>query len=210
MNSKTKILAAIGGFAFITAVAIYFLAPILWAQSLLSQDNLDLSVQVAESDALNLYQNIVSTSNSGSGAESTIELENSYKTKLNQDGNYLELSLNSSSSPYPNGRWTLLSGVSRQGLSFGSGSYAVKSKHKTGVLAVKSEKISNKYHITYRIEFRDMSSTGPSGARLEKIELSGKEDLGSTIEISNQGTSTERVSIRSEELPRIKKKINLE
>ncbi|MFQ3308210.1 MAG: hypothetical protein ACI977_000438 [Candidatus Nanohaloarchaea archaeon] len=168
-------------------------ATYIWGTPILEKRQSQQQLVQTEDQVRSLYQSIDSISNSGEGTTETLEFDFSEDAniRLNESGNYIEVSTSASSSPYAKGTWFLLEGERLQGLSIGEGTYARRGQDQPGVIALRATGDSN-VQLSYRVEFRNMYTETASGNRLEQVDLQsvrGDTATGDTeVVISNEGT----------------------
>lgn len=167
---------------------------------LIESQNNRFNVEKAESESMDLRETIISVSESGRDSTDKAVLDSGYKITLNQKQDYIDIAFESPEAYYPEDRWTLLDGKSRQNLTFGRGSYAIKGEDSPGVLAVRQEEAGNEYTIKYRVEFRNMYESTPSGARITEIDLQGNDSIaGGNLTMTNLGQKKSSVTLESGE-----------
>lgn len=183
-----------------------------WGTPLLEKRQNQGDIQQVEQSALSTYETIVSVSNGGSGTTEEVKLDlpespnyadatgeneeerslENFDIRVYEERDFIEIQIDSPSSPYPLDTWTLIRGKSMQNLTFGAGSYALSGQDLPGIVAVRPVGGPNNNIITYRIEFRNMlteTSTGESLNRID-LEVQGQDRATgeTTIVFSNQGT----------------------
>ncbi len=188
MKGQTQAVTAV----LITGVIVGAVASAyVWGVPLVDKRQGQAEIRSLESSIIEMEQSIVSVSRSGQGSsgESSISLDNG-DVNVNSSGNYIEVTAFSEGAPYPVGTWRLLRGQSLQGLSFGAGDYGIQGENAPGVVAVKRESASSSA-VTYRIEFRNLRTTTPSGPELRLIDIQSRgasQASGDvTVQFSNEG-----------------------
>lgn len=176
----------------------------VWGQPLLQKGQEQAKVDKLEEDALRIQETALQTSRSGSGTTETVRIGEGFSTsgqfriRVNESGDYIEITESMGSSPYETGSWTLIEGSSLQNLSIGSGSFGVKGENLPGVVAVKPLGTSSDALLNYRIEFRNLYTDTSTGERLEKIDLvtTGRSEIAdpATIVLTNEGVEWDRGS----------------
>jgi hypothetical protein len=166
----------------------------VWGQPILDKREGQAQLDSVEQKVLNLRQEIIRVSEAGEGAASNVDMnleDSGYEiqmVQLNESQDYIDVIVEAESSPYPEGKWTMLKGENLQNLSIASGDYALKGEDQGSVLLVKPQSTI----ITYRIEFRNLYSQDSAGAPLEKTDIQaqgGTVSSGETeVYISNQNT----------------------
>lgn len=152
---------------------------------------------------------IVSVSRGGTGttAELTIDIPEDGRMEVKPEGDYIDITTETTAPPYPAGTWTLLKGSSLQNLTIGTGSYARKSSDLPSVVAVRAASGAGSTIVTYRIETRNLFTETPTGPRLEKTDLTSIGRTTATGEttllLSNEGSTRESAEVATgETLPR--------
>jgi hypothetical protein len=188
MKGQTQAVTAV----MITGVIVGGIASAyVWGIPLIDKRQGQSELRSLESSVIGLEESIVSVSQSGQGSadEVTLELDNG-RVEVNETGNYVDITTFSESSPYAVGTWRLLRGQSLQGLSFGAGEYGIQGENTPGIVAVKSESASTSA-ITYRVEFRNLRTTTPTGPELRQVDIqaqgASRERGDVTFEMTNEG-----------------------
>jgi hypothetical protein len=200
MKGQTQAVTAI----LITGVIIGAVASAyIWGVPLVEKRQSQAELQQVESDAEDLERAIRSIAESGSGSSDEVQLAlDSGEVNVNPGENYIEFTAFAENAPYPIDSWSLLRGQSRQGLSFGAGQFGLQGENTPGVVAVQRESGSNSV-VTYRVEFRNLRTTTPSGPLLTQIDLeaSGASTASGdvTVQISNEGLQGDEVTISNGE-----------
>lgn len=201
MKGQTQALTAV----LITSVTVGAVATaFVWGKPLLEKRQNKAQLDQVERDVFEFQQEIVSVAQSGSDttAKVDLELENGRLT-VNPEQDYIQIQTQSSQVPYVSGTWELLSEGSSQNLTVGTGDYGRKGEDPPGAVAVKAAAGAGSTVVEYRVEFRNLRADTPSGARLEKIDITSvgkKSSTGeTTILITNEGTSEDSVKISSGE-----------
>lgn len=172
----------------------------VWGSPLLEKRQAQATVSNVEQKVTGLYSEILDVKESGEGTLTPYPMSFSgseteiRRIEINSDKDYIEITVSvSGASPYA-GRWSFVHGNTLQNISLASGAqtgaYAIKGRDSPGVVLVKSERQSASL-VTYRIEFRNMYASTPSGPQLEKIDIisqGGEAAGGTTIRIRNEGT----------------------
>jgi len=164
----------------------------VWGAPIVEKRQGQANIMQTESTVLDLENKIRSVSQSGSGASEQVILDlDDGNVNLNADENYIDVITFSDNSPYPVGSWNMLRGQSRQGASFGAGSYGIQGENVPGIVAVKKDSGGGS-RIRYRVEFRNLRATTASGPELRLVDLksSGAQTASGdvTIQLTNQGT----------------------
>lgn len=145
----------------------------VWGQPILDKRDSQVQLDSVESQILDLRQEIIRVSNGGEGAASEVSMEieeDEYEIRMirvNSSQDFIDVIVDAESSPYPDGKWTMLKGDTMQNLSITSGDYGIKGEDLGSVLMVRPQSSI----VRYRIEFRNLYSQS-SGASLEKVDLS--------------------------------------
>jgi len=197
MKGQTQAVTAV----MITGVVIGAVASAyVWGVPLVEKRQSQSDLQQVESKAVSLRDSIRSVSQSGSGSSEEVDLSlGNGRVEVDPRRNYIEFTSFAENAPYPVGSWRLLRGQSRQGLSFGAGEFGLQGENTPGVVAVQRESDSNSV-VTYRIEFRNLKTTTPSGPILRQVDIqsSGAESASGdvTVQMTNKGTQTDAGSDR--------------
>lgn len=168
----------------------------VWGIPLIEKRQGQAEINSLESSVLEIESTIDSVSNSGEGSKESIELDlQNGDVMVNSTGNYIEVTAYGSGASYPLGSWRLLRGSERRGLSIDSGIYAISGSDQGGIVAAKRVSDSNSA-IKYRIEFRNMKVSTPSGEALQQVDLqsSGSPRASGDVEIvaMNDGKEFDR------------------
>lgn len=145
----------------------------VWGQPILDKRDSQVQLDSVESQILDLRQEIIRVSNGGEGAASEVSMEieeDEYEIRMirvNSSQDFIDVIVDAESSPYPDGKWTMLKGDTMQNLSITSGDYGIKGEDLGSVLMVRPQSSI----VRYRIEFRNLYSQS-SGTSLEKVDLS--------------------------------------
>lgn len=145
----------------------------VWGQPILDKRDSQVQLDSVESQILDLRQEIIRVSNGGEGAASEVSMEieeNEYEIRMirvNSSQDFIDVIVDAESSPYPDGKWTMLKGDTMQNLSITSGDYGIKGEDLGSVLMVRPQSSI----VRYRLEFRNLYSQS-SGTSLEKVDLS--------------------------------------
>ena len=192
MKGQTQAITAV----MITGIVVGAAASAyVWGAPIIEKRDSVAELQNVESKALNIEESITEVSQSGTGNSQQVDLslENG-EIKVNPDKNFLEFTYFTKNAPYPTDSWRFLKGQSRQGLSFGKGNYGISGENTPGIVAVQRDSASGQA-VKYRIEFRNMRTSTPSGPELRMIDLQseGSETAIGEVEISitNQGKQTD-------------------
>lgn len=166
----------------------------IWGVPLVEKRQSQADVNSLESSITDTRDTIRSVANSGQGSSEEISLElNNGNIEINESGNYIDVTAVAGGASYPVNSWKILGGGSRQGLSIGAGQYGIQGQNTPGVAAAK--RTSTNSIVQYRIEFRNMRTTTPTGPELRQIDLkvSGSpESSGDTeLRFSNQGQESD-------------------
>lgn len=171
-------------------------ATYVWGTPILEKRQSQQQLVQTEEQVRNIYNSLDSIRNSGEGTTERLTLEFSEGTdiRLNESGNYIQVSTSARSSPYAQGTWFLLEGDRLQGLSVGEGVYGRKGQDQPGVIALKATGNEN-VELLYRVEFRNLYTETSTGNSLEQVDLNsqgGNQATGeTTMIISNEGTETD-------------------
>lgn len=195
-------------------------ATYVWGTPILEKRQSQQQLVQTEEQVRSLYSSLDSIRNSGEGTTErlTLDVSEGADIRLNESGNYIEISTSVRSSPYARGTWFLLEGERLQGLSVGEGTYGRKGQDQPGVIALKATGNEN-VRLLYRVEFRNLYTETSSGSMLEQVDLTaqgGTEAAGeTTIIISNEGnemdTGTDAVETETgEELNRQRTVLSIE
>jgi hypothetical protein len=167
----------------------------VWGTPILEKRQSQSQVTAVEEGAFDLYEEIQSVSESGSGVTSTVRLDVNGQITLDEKNDYIELTTQADQSPYPGWTWTLIEGTSIQNTTIGAGDYAIRGSNNPGVIAVQSSGGEGSSEITYRVEFRNLYSSDAE-TPLSKIDLVAdgeRRAAGQTeVVLSNQGTEVDR------------------
>ncbi|MFB6099774.1 MAG: hypothetical protein ABEK16_00740 [Candidatus Nanohalobium sp.] len=188
MKGQTQAVTAV----MITGVIIGGIASAyVWGVPLVEKRQAQAELDSVESSVLELQSSIVSVARSGQGSsgEVKLSLENG-KVQVNSTGNYIDVTVFSSSAPYAAGTWSMLRGQSRQGLSIGAGSYGIQGENSPGVVAVRKVSSASSA-VTYRVEFRNLLTTTASSQELRLIDIQSAGSPAAagevTVEFTNDG-----------------------
>lgn len=202
MRGQTQALTAV----LITTVTVGTVATAyVWGTPLLEKRQSQAQLDRLERDILEMRNEIVSTAESGKETTSKVKLQLSSGSRLevNPKKDYIEITTDAPQSPYPAGSWTLIKGKSLQNLTIGTGSYASKSTDLPAVVAVRAASGAGSAVVTYRVETRNLYAETPSGARLEKIDLTSvgrKTATGDiTLLLTNTGESRDTIEVSTGE-----------
>lgn len=181
----------------------------VWGTPLLEKRQGQADLKEVENSVVQLHSKILEVSNSGSGTTERIEFNSRTDTELRvkPEKDYIEITTQAETSPYPMNSWTLIKGKSLQNLSFGTGDYGIKTGDLPGVVAVRPTGKAGNTVLRYQIEFRNILADTPTGQRLQRIDLrsTGEQRTAddATLLISNQGTELDagnrRVTLSSGE-----------
>lgn len=207
MKGQTQALTGV----MITAVTVGAVATAyIWGTPLLEKRQGKAEIDQVEADVLNLRDEIVSVSRSGSGTSSSVKLGVSDgRVEVNEKKDFIEVYASGPTTAYAPESWNLIKGSSLQNLTIGSGSYGLKDQELPATVAVKTAPGAGDSVLTYRIETRNLKTETPSGSNLEKIDLVAtgrKRSSGeTTLQISNVGQEQDTVKTENgEELERQK------
>lgn len=213
MKGQTQALTAV----LITSVTIGAVATAyIWGMPLLEKRQSQAAFNEVERGVFNLHDSITSVSRSGPGTQTEIELTvEDGRIEIVPDQDYISVTSDAQNPPYPPDVWTLIRGQSLQNLTVGTGDYAVEGEDLPGVVAVKTASGAGASVVEYRVEFRNMYTTTPTGAELRKIDLvsTGRTTAtgDSTIILSHDGTAEDQVTLSTgEQLPRTKTMVNMD
>lgn len=202
MEGQTQALTAV----MITSVTVGAVATAyIWGAPLLDKRQGAAEVQQLQGDIIELRNSVVSVAD-GSGVSSQVKLEiPDGSVTVDEKNDFIQVETDAPTSPYPSGQWLLVKGDTLQNLSIGSGMYGLKGQDLPGVVAVKSSSAGDSFNLVYRIEFRNMKTSTPSGERLEKIDLEAagrKQSTGTTVvQLTNTGEVDDTVNL-NKTLPR--------
>lgn len=192
MKGQTQAVTAV----LITGVIVGAVASAyVWGVPLIEKRQGQAELNSLESSMLGLESSIGAVANSGQGSSGDVTLDlGNGEVYVNETGNYIEITAYASGATYPVNSWRILRGQSRQGLSIGSGDYGIKGRNTPG--AVMASMVSDSGSaIKYRIEFRNLRTSTPSGPQLEQVDLqnSGSPRASGEVEIyvSNEGKETD-------------------
>jgi hypothetical protein len=162
----------------------------VWGVPLIEKREGQAEVQSLESSMMRVEETIDSVAESGQGTSRDVELDlDRGNIKVNSTENFIQISTTASGASYPQNGWKLLRGENRQGLSIGSGIYGSQGEDSAGVVAAKSA--DNAVSIGYRIEFRNMRVSTPSGSELRQIDLQAsgpkRAEGDATLRFMNEG-----------------------
>jgi hypothetical protein len=204
MKGQTEAVTAI----MITGVVVGAVASAyVWGAPLVDKRQSQAELENVESNVMSLEEEIRSVSNGGEGTTANISLKlDEGKIEINESVNYIDINYFSTNTTYSTESWQLLKGEEKQGLSFGGGNYAFDGEDRSGIVAATQDAGSSA--ITYRVEFRNMRATTPSGEILYQTDLqpSGAREANGDVEIfiSNEGTESEEYTLESGETIRRK------
>lgn len=168
----------------------------VWGIPLIEKRQGQAEINSLESSVLEIESAIDSVSESGEGSRESVELDlQNGAVRVNSTGNYIEITAYASGAQYPINNWRLLRGSERRGLSMDSGQYAISGSDQAGVVAAK--RLSNSGSaIKYRVEFRNMQVSTPSGNALQQVDLqssgSPRASEGVEIVLLNDGKEFDR------------------
>lgn len=187
MQGQTQAVTAVMMTGIIVAgvVSVY-----VWGVPLVEKRQERAELESLESTIFEVENAIDRVSSNGKGFSNDIELEiENGDIKINSSADYIDIEAVAPEINYPL-QWKLLRGENKQGLSIGSGDYAVKGEHEAGVVAVKRISETGSL-VKYRIEYRNMNTSTATGYELRKVDLkaSGALDAGgkSTLRLTNKG-----------------------
>mgnify|MGYP006280180067 FL=1 len=197
MKGQTQAVTAV----MITGIMIGTIAAVyVWGTPLLEKRESQAQLDQIENDILGLKDSIQSISNSGEGAGSEMEIEiDNGEVRINETGNFIEVTTTAQASGYPEGSWTLLDGSNLQGLSFASGRYGIRGRDSTGVVAAQGDSIGTG-SVTYRIEFRNLLDDSRDTPIIEVIDLEAagaqRATGDTTISVTNVGERVDEDAFR--------------
>lgn len=193
MKGQTQAVTAV----MITGVMVLGVASAyVWGVPLVEKRQSQSQLDSLESSVIGLEQSMLSVARSGQGSSDTVTLDlGNGGVEVNSSGNYLELTTFAEGAQYPVGSWRLIHGSNRQGLSVGSGDYGIQGVNTPGVVAVRRDSSGNPV-VRYRVEFRNLKASTPSGAELRQIDLQsiGASKANGEVEIhfTNEGRQVDR------------------
>jgi len=213
MKGQTQALTAV----LITTVTVGAITTAyVWGSPLLEKQQSQSELKQVEQNVINLRDGIESVARGGPDTASEINMNlNQGSVEVDAEKDRIIIATSAEQAPYPRGTWTLVEGESLQNLSIGSGSYAVTGNDLPGVVAVRAGGGEGETGVRYVVEFRNMYTDTPSGARLEKIDI---ESVGSetftgetTMLVSNEGEEEDRIKVETgETLERTKTSISVD
>lgn len=166
----------------------------VWGEPILNKRESASNLDSVERKVLDLRGEVMRVSRS-EGASSTVDMsldieDYSFQLiQLNESSDYIDIVVEASESPYPDGEWTMLKGDNFQNLSITGGDYAIQGEDKGSVLLVKPQSSV----IVYRIEFRNLYSGDGEGPALSKVDLqsSGSSVASGETEVFLRNTGAE-------------------
>lgn len=166
----------------------------VWGEPLLNKRESANELDEVERKVLQLRNEMTSVSEANQGASSTVEMSvenDEYSIRLiqlNASSDYIDIVVDADQSPYPEDEWTMLRGDNFQNLSITGGDYAIEGEDLGSVILAKEESSV----ILYRIEFRNLYSSGDTEAPLEKVDIlapgASLSTEGSEVYMRNTGT----------------------
>lgn len=201
MKGQTQAVTAV----LITGVIVGSVASAyVWGVPLIEKRQGQAELNTLESSVLGLESSIASVAGGGGGSSGAIELDlGNGEVYVNETGNYIDITAYASGASYSVNSWDLLRGENRQGLSIGAGKHGNKGTNSAGVVMASMASQSSSA-INYRVEFRNLKTSTPSGPQLELIDLqsSGAPQASGEVEIyfSNEGRETD-IGDQGVELP---------
>lgn len=192
MKGQTQAVTAV----LITGIIIAGIASVyVWGIPLIEKREEVAEVGSLESSMTSIKSSIESVANSGRGSSSEIGVDlGDGGVEVNSSENYIEFTAFANGATYPRQGWTLLGENNRQGLSIGKGIYGYEGEEEAGKIAARRLPGEGSV-VRYRIEYRNMRTTTPSGPELRLIDLEASganrasEDV--MLRISNQGTESD-------------------
>jgi len=190
----------------------------VWGIPLIEKRQGQAELNSLESSVKGLESAVDSVSNSGQGSRESVELDlENGQVNVNSSGNYIEITAYADGSSYPVDSWKLLRGSERRGLSIDSGYYAVRGTDEAGIVAAKRVSDSTPT-IKYRVEFRNMKVSTPSGSALRQVDLQsiGSAQATGDVEVvlTNEGKEFDRgdqgVETQSRTLDRTRTVVNVD
>ena len=168
----------------------------VWGIPLIEKRQGQAEINSLESSVLEVESAIDSVSDSGEGSRESVELGlQNGAVRVNATGNYIEITAYASGAQYPVNTWRMLRGKEERGLSIDSGEYAISGSDQAGTVAAKRVSDANSA-IKYRVEFRNMQVSTPSGNALKQVDLqsSGSPRASGDVEIvvMNDGKEFDR------------------
>jgi hypothetical protein len=190
----------------------------VWGVPLIEKRQGQAEINSLESSIIDLESSIESVSSSGEGSQESVELSlGNGNVRVNSTGNYIEITAYANGAQYPIDSWELLRGSERRGLSIDSGKYAIRGSDQAGVVAAKRVSDSTSA-VKYRVEFRNMQVSTPSGNALQQVDLqsAGSPRASGDVEIvaMNQGKEFDRgdqgVKIQDQALDRTRTVVDVD
>ena len=146
----------------------------VWGEPILDKRDAQIGLDAVEQDVLTLRQEIIRISEAGEGATASVDVgeDNSEygieQIRVNDNYDYIDVVVDSTESPYPQGQWTLLRGQNERNLSISrTGDYVLEGEDEESVLLVRPQSSV----ITYRVEFRNLYSENADDTPVRKIDL---------------------------------------
>lgn len=199
MKGQTQAVTAV----MITGIMIGTIAAVyVWGTPLLEKRESQAQLNQVQSDVISLKNNIESTSGSGEGSASEVDIRLSQgSVEINETGNYIDITTFAEGSSYPLEAWRLIEGNNLQGLTIGAGDYALQGEDSAGIVAVTADEGGNEDRITFRVEFRNLVNSEQQQVELTNLQLAGSpEASGETvINLANQGVERDTLEINTGE-----------
>lgn len=203
MKAQTQALTAV----MVTGITMGAVATAyVWGTPVLEKRQSRLDLNNVEKEVMDVRDEILRVGQSGQGTTGKLEINpKNGEIVVNPSENYIEVVTRSSSSPYPENRWTLLKGKATQGLSIDSGDrkYGDSGVHTPVTVAVKPSSGAENKVLKYRIEARNMFSRDFQRGTVERINItSGRKNRAkgsTTLLVSNRGTESDRIELSSGE-----------
>ena len=195
MKGQTQAVTAV----MITGIMIGTIAAVyVWGTPLLEKRESQAQLDQVQGDVISLRNSIESTSNSGEGAASEVNIRVSQgSVEVNETGNYIDVTTFAEGSSYPLEAWRIIDGNNLQGLSIGAGDYGLQGEDSAGVVAARADEGGNEDRITFRVEFRNLLDSDDQQIELTDLQVAGSsESTGETvISLSNQGVERDTLEI---------------
>jgi hypothetical protein len=175
----------------ITSVVIGAIGTVyVWGVPMLNKQQSQSSYGSFESNVNDLYEGIVSLSDSSQGSSDVIEVE-ANQVYVNESANYIDINKKFENSVGLISDFSLYKG-SLHNTTRGAGSYAIKGENTPGSIFNRADEATGS-EVTFRIDFRNLCE--PSGNQMSLIDLEAEDgprakDV-SSISITNVGTETD-------------------
>jgi len=146
----------------------------VWGEPILDKRDAEIGLDAVEQDVLTLREEILRISEAGEGATASVDVgeeDSEYgieQIRVNDNYDYIDVVVDATESPYPQGQWTLLRGQNERNLSISrTGDYVLEGEDEESVLLVRPQSSV----ITYRVEFRNLYSENADDSPIRKIDL---------------------------------------